>query len=192
MKHFWISFALCYCVLFASCRVLDSLAGGIVKPKEPVNHGMTIDEYAEWYNEHSKDNPGLLDPSKEAEPEPAEPVAPIAPVLPDIVSSSDFEPTIGGKLIDASADAAPFPFASTAGASLITLASIYSAYRHNSRKNKQIKSMVEAVDKEGTDELKELIEKKVTREGVSGDLHKVVKVVKVASALAKLAKLEIK
>ena len=199
MRNFWILLALSFALLFAGCRVLDIAASALVKPKPKahVTDGMSHDQYVAWYNSHRKVNPGLTDPSKEAKPvavpdAPIEkPVAPIAQPLPDLVSSADFEPTAGGKVLELAGDAAPVPFGETATKSILAIAALYSAYRHNSKKNKQIKSLVVAIDKDGSDDVKEMVEKIATREGVNGDLHKVVKVVKAASALAKPAKLEI-
>lgn len=182
MKGFWLTFLVCIAFVFTSCQMLDMATGKMVKPKEPVNHGMTINEYAAWYNEHAESNPGLLQPPK------AIPEAVVAPVLPAIVSSSDFEPTKGAELVKDVADDSGIPGAGTAASVVIGLAAIYQAYRHNSKKNGQILSMVEAIDKEGTDALKELVEKKVGRINASGQLHKVVEKVKKARAAFDLVK----
>ena len=189
MKQFFLIFAICFVFIFAGCQVLDNITGLLVQPKQPVNHGMTLDEYAAWYNEHAKDNPGLLDP---VSPETTElgktdPVPlPLPPITPEVLTSKDFEPTTLAKTGELAADAAPIPFAGKAATALITAAGIWQAFRHNSKKNGQIKSMVEAIHKEGSPALKKLVEKKVVREGVAKELHKVVKVVKAASAIKAL------
>jgi len=159
---------------------VDSAAGLMSKPKQPpppVNQGMTINEYAEYWNKkNAQDKPGVADPVVPAIPLPAE----------KILTSKDFEPTILGSGVELAGEAAPVPFAGKAASSLILAAGIWQAFRHNSKKNGQIKALVESIDKEGTPALKKLVEKKVIREGVFKQLHKVVKVVKAASALKAL------
>lgn len=158
----------CIGFALAGCTVLDNVAAGLVKPKEPVNHGMTIDEYAAWYNSHAKDNPGLIDPKDET-PAIAEPI--------------EFEPTKLAKGLEGAASVAPIPYLREGVEGAVLLAGLWSLYRENRNKKGIAKVLVESIDKEGSEKLKDLVEKKSARAGFSKPIHKIVKIVKAAKAL---------
>jgi len=182
MKQFFLVFAICFAFIFAGCQVVDRVAGALVQPKQAVNHGMTMDEYAAWYNSHAKDNPGLTVPSaadnKAAiEARPADP----AP----LVTSSDFEATKLAKGAEAAAGAAPIPYLREGVEGAIYIATLWTAWRNNRKNVGMIKALVKSVDKDGTKKLEETIEKTAIRLGVEAPLHKLVKKFKKAKAVVK-------
>jgi len=182
VKQFFLAFAICFAFIFAGCSLIDTIAGGLAQPKKQPTHGMTIDEYADWYNSHAKDNPGLTVPS------PADEKAAIdaRPTDPSpLVTSSDFEATKLAKGAEAAAAAAPIPYLREGVAGAVYLATLWSAYRDNRKKTKMVTALVKSIDKDGTKKLEETIEKTAIRLGVEQPLHKIVKKFKKAKAIVK-------
>jgi len=182
VKQFFLLFAVCFAVIFAGCQVLDSIAGGLVQPKQQPTHGMTMDEYAEWYNSHAKDNPGLTVPS-EADEKAAIEARPPDPT--PLVTSSDFEPTKLAKGAETAAGAAPIPYLREGVEGAIYIATLWAAWRNNRKNVGMVKALVKSVDKDGTKKLEETIEKTAIRLGVEQPLHKIVKKFKKAKAVVK-------
>jgi len=136
---------------------------------------MTLDEYATWYNAHAKENPGLIDPSKEPAAAKAPESAP--------VTMSDFEATGLAKTAEGAASAVPVPYLREGVEAAVYLSTLWTAWRMNRKKSNMVKALVESVDKEGSEKLENAITKTAVSLGVEPDLNKFVKKFKAAKKL---------